>query len=199
MRRVLSLSFVFALVASAGVLVTASPAGACSCGVGTDATAFAQADAVFIAEVERIHDARTGDSGGPLVAILRVSDVFKGTVDRLQGVATPADGASCGFSFEAGVPYVVFASRSGGLVDLEDEFYEVDLCGGTRELADAAPTFDAPATSPNDAGPPSAAAIQAQLGDPRSSILPEMVIMASVLAFVLGLAAWFSRKNRPAT
>jgi hypothetical protein len=189
------MTLLFSLVASAAVLITASPARACSCGVGTDASNYEQADAVFLAEVDRIHEARTGGSEGPMVAVLRVSDVFKGAVDRLQGIATPADGASCGFSFEAGVPYVVFASKSG-MFDLEDEFYSADLCGGTRELADTTPAFAAP-VPPSDGGPPSVAAIQAQLGDPRSSIVPEMLILAAVLAFVLGLAGWFSRENRP--
>lgn len=195
MRRIITVSFVFAMVAATTVLVSATPAGACTCGSGTDVTNYDRADAVFVAEVDRIHEARGSD--GPEVVILRVSDVFKGDVDRLQGIATPDSGASCGFEFTAGVAYLVFASADT-LVELEDGFFQVDLCGGTRPLTEGAPSFAAAAVPPNDAGPPTAADIRAQLGDPRSSLFPEMLILAGVLAFVLGLAAWFSRKNRPA-
>lgn len=197
MRRFLSVSFVFAVIASATVLVAASPAGACSCPGGIDdATAFERADAVFLARVDRFHDARAGASDSPAVVVLRVSDVFKGDVDQLQGVATAAAGASCGFTFAPGVSYVVFASGDGSF-ELEEGFYEVDLCSGTRPLGDDAPAFAAGPTAPNE-GEPTIAAIQDQLGDTRTSLLPEAIILVAVLAFVLGLAAWFSRKNRPA-
>jgi hypothetical protein len=41
-------------------------------------------------------------------------------------------------------------------------------------------------------------AIQAQVGNPRSSLFPEALIFVGALGFILGLAAWFSRKGRPA-
>ena len=193
MRRVLSSAFVFAVVASATAIAAAAPASACSCG-GTE-LAFENADAVFIGQVDRDHPAR--DGGSVEVAIVQVSDVFKGDVDRLQGVASPVDGASCGYHLDVDGIYLIFAT-SAGLLDLEPGFYETNLCSGTRLIDDSDLGFDAPAYAPNDAGPPTAAEIKAQLGDPRSSLFPEAFIFVGVLGFILGLAAWFSRKNRPA-
>ena len=197
MRRILSLAFLFAAITSATTFVIASPAGACSCEAVDEAAAFENADAVFIGQITRTYPARDGEQVE--VVILQASDVFKGDVDRLQGVATPADEAGCGYQLEGDGIYLVFATRDGsGVVDLEDGFYETDLCTGTRLLADDDLGFEAVAYAPNDAGPPSTAEIRAQMGDPRSSLFPEAVIFGGVLAFILGLAAWFSRKSRPA-
>ena len=195
MRKFTLLSFVFTIIAATSVLASAAPAGACSCSGVDDATAFAEADAVFIAQVSRMHPAR--DGGDNEVAIVEVSDVFKGDVDRLQGVATSTD-TDCGYHLDGEEIYLIFATRDG-LLDLEDGFYEVNLCGGSRPLTDSDLGFEATAVAPTDAGPPSIADIQAQLGDPRSSLFPEALIFVGVLGFILGLAGWFSRKGRPAT
>lgn len=195
MRRFTLSTFVLAIIASATIMLTASPAGACSCGGAEQAFEFS--DAVFIGEVERIHDARGGSSLNPAVVILQVSDVYKGHVDRIQGVTTPAFGAGCGFDFIVGEAYVVFG-RSDGINDVDAGFYEANLCSGTYPLDDTVPDIDAIPSPPRDAGPPTIAAIQDQLGNPRASIIPEAIIFASVLGLVLGLVAWFSRKSRPA-
>ena len=196
MRRVLSFvfGFVFAMVATIAV-VAPTPAGACSCAPpSTEVEAFTLADAVFVGSVEQIYDARTGDSGNPQVVVMRVSDVYKGDVTETQGIVTSADGASCGFDFVVGEAYVVFSAST----DRTDEgFYESALCDGTRLLGDDTPELSVAPGLPQ-AGGPTVALIQDQLGHPRTSIVPEMLILAVVLAFVLGLAGWFSRKNRPA-
>ena len=194
MHRFLSLAVVFAAITSASVIITSSPAGACSCAQVDDAAAFEDADAVFVGQVIRTHPARDGEPVD--VVILQVSDVYKGDVDRLQGVATSAD-SDCGYRLDGDGIYLVFATGDD-LVDLEDGFYETSRCSGTRLLVDDDLGFEAVVYAPNEAGPPSTADIRAQLGDPRSSLFPEVVIFGGVLAFILGLAAWFSRKNRPA-
>lgn len=196
MRRVVSFAFVVAIITSATMVAAASPAGACSCGEVDDATAFDNADAVFIGQVVRTYPAREGEPVA--VVVLQVSDVFKGDVNRLQGIATPADD-TCADHLDGDGISLVFATRDGSL-DLEDGFYETNTCTGTRLLDDAGEIgFDATPYAPNDTGAPSTAEIRAQLGDPRSSIFPEAFIFVGVLGFILALAAWFSWRNRPAT
>jgi hypothetical protein len=198
MRRVLSLAFVFAAITSATVIVAASPAGACSCEELDDAVSFASADAVFIGQVIRTHPAR--DGGEVEVVVVQVSDVFKGEVDREQGIATPA--TDCGIAFQGGDAFLVFAdtTTTNDRITLEDGFLYTEACAGTRAItADTDLAFAGAATPPNDVGAPTTAEIRAQMGDPRSSIFPEAFIFVGVLGFILGLAAWFSRKNRPAT
>lgn len=196
MPRNAALSVVFAIIAAATVLVSATPAGACSCAGLDDDAGFAEADAVFLGAVEQIYDARSGSSANPEVVVFQVSDVFKGTVTQSQGVVTAADSASCGYDFVAGGVYVVFGD-TGAALDDGTAFYETELCSGTRLLDDTTPDFGV-APQPPLEGAPSVAQIQEQLGSPRDSLFPELFILAGVLAFVLGLAAWFSRKNRPA-
>jgi hypothetical protein len=200
MRRVLSFAFVTAAIASATVFVAAPPAGACGCEPVDDAVSFESADAVFIGQVIRTHPAREG--GAVEVAVLTVSDVFKGDVDREQGIVTPVMSPGCGIDFQSGDAFIVFASTttSNDRITIEDGFLYTEACAGTRAvMADTDLAFAGTPTSPNDVGAPSTAAIRTQLGDPRSSIFPEAFIFVGVLGFILGLAAWFSRKNRPAT
>jgi len=196
MRRFTLSTTALALIASATILLTASPAGACSCTGFTDQEAFGFADAVFIGSVSQIYDARSGSSQNPEVVLLQVSDVYKGDVDQVQAVTTPAFGPSCGFDFAVDEIYVVFGSVVG-LNDVDEGFYEANLCSGTRLLDNRAPEVDATASPPREGGPPTVAAIQDQLGVLRTSIIPEAIIFVSVLGLVIGLVAWFSRKSRP--
>jgi hypothetical protein len=200
MRRVLSFAFVTAAIASATIVSAASPAGACGCEAVDDAVAFANADAVFIGQIIRTHPAR--DGGEVEVEIFTVSDVFKGEVDREQGIVTPVMSPGCGIDFQSGDAFIVFASTttSNDRITVEDGFLYTEACAGTRAVtADTDLAFAGVPTSPNDVGAPSTAEIRAQMGDPRSSIFPEAFIFVGVLGFILALAAWFSRKNRPAT
>ena len=191
MRRVLSSVFVFAIAATSAITVAAAPAGACSCAPPTEAEAFERADAVFIGSVEQIYEARTGDSTNPEVVVMTVTDVYKGDVTSTQGIVTAADEASCGRDFVIGEAYLVFAASA------DDGFYESALCDGTRPLGDQAPDLGVAPTLPQE-GELTVARIQDQLGHPRTSLFPEALIFVGVLGFILGLAAWFSRKNRPA-
>ncbi len=181
------------LVASA--ILSAAPAGACSVDDIDDETAFEIADAVFLASVDAIYPARSGGSANPEVVILRVSDVYKGNVDELQGVVTPAESSSCGVDFVPGEVYVVFA---GGfdLLDSDPGFYEVNLANGTRSLREGDLMVDATSRLPDAAGPPSIEAINDQLGTTRDSLVPETVILVGVLTFVLGIASAFSWRDR---
>jgi len=198
MRRFTLSTMVFSLVTAATIFLSASPASACSCVGFTDEEAFELADAVFVGSVSQIYDARSGSSKNPEVAVLQVSDVYKGEVREVQAVTTPSFGPSCGFGFEVDGIYVVFG-RVEGINDVDEGFYEANLCTGTRLLDNRAPEVSATPAPAQDGDPPTVAAIQAQLGlgEVRESLIPEAIIFVSVLTLILGMAAWFSRKSRP--
>jgi hypothetical protein len=190
---------VVTLVLSA--VFAASPAGACSVDDIDDETAYEIADAVFLASVDAIYPARSGSSANPEVVILRVSDVYKGDVDELQGIVTPAESSSCGVDFVPGGVYVVFAGGFS-LLDADAGFYEVNLANGTRLLSEGDLALAVPSSLPNAAGPPSIEAINDQLGTTRDSLVPEAVILVGVLVFVLGIASafsWRDHRRRKAT
>lgn len=199
MRRASALTLTALVLAGLLVFASPAPAGACTCVEVDDAVAFADADAVFLGRLSRMHPAR--DGGTVEVAILTVSDVFKGDVVREQAVVTPENSAACGVDFLGDETYLVFArADSAGDIELEDGFLRTEACAGTRIVdADTDLAFAGAPDPPEDAGPPTTDEIRAQLGDPRSSLFPELFIAGGVLVFVLGIAAWFSRKSRPAT
>jgi hypothetical protein len=92
--------------------------------------ALAESSAVFSGEVVEVEK-------GPRIKMmglgdrvtLRASEVWKGPQQRTFEVSTPRSGAACGFLFEEGQEYLVYAS---GRQD-----FEVYLCSGTRPLSAA--------------------------------------------------------------
>jgi hypothetical protein len=129
-------AIVVVLVAMSG---SVAPAEGCSCaGVGPPCQAFWSAEAVFDATVLKIEKneqrAFVSTDGGPpvpalfndLVVTLEVHRPWKGPAgDRIQ-VLTNDNSGSCGYPFEPGVRYLVFAHRSRA-----DGRWEVSLCGAT--------------------------------------------------------------------
>jgi len=111
-------------------------ASACSCAMPPGSQeervelALAESSAVFSGEVVEVEK-------GPRIKMmglgdrvtLRASEVWKGPQQRTFEVSTPRSGAACGFLFEEGQEYLVYAS---GRQD-----FEVYLCSGTRPLSAA--------------------------------------------------------------
>lgn len=184
------------------VLASAGPAMACSCaGPLTDTEALASADAVFIGTVASIHAPREGMfvETHPAVVVLDVDAVYSGEIGEQVGVVTNESSAACGFDFELATEYLVFGRSETGFHTLEDGWYDVGLCSGTRELAAAEVDIDADPAPPLATGPVSDGAIQRHLGSVRPSLFPEAFIFVGVLAFVLGMIAWLNRKTRTVT
>ena len=110
------------------------PSWACSCALVSRQELARSADVVFTGGVQAI------DRGqGRVVAAFAPDLVFKGTVGGDPTVATASDGAACGFHFEEGRRYTVFASEHRGRL-------ETGLCSGTKAGDIAAERFglDAP-------------------------------------------------------
>jgi hypothetical protein len=121
-----------------GIVVLYPPdcASACSCALppGTQKErverALSSSEAVFSGEVAAIEkEAATSRHPGTVTVALRVSEEWKGPERGTLKVSTASQESACGFPFEKGREYLVYAD---GKHDLE-----VDLCSGTKPLSEA--------------------------------------------------------------
>ncbi|MEW5930677.1 MAG: hypothetical protein AB1941_24720 [Gemmatimonadota bacterium] len=95
--------------------------------------ALAQADAVFAGRVVSVTERREEDPGHPGGPYLEVRIVpgrrWKGAAADTVTVRTADNSAACGYAFETGGEYLVYAAGEDAL--------RVNLCSRTRPLADA--------------------------------------------------------------
>jgi hypothetical protein len=88
------------------------PAYACSCVSPPDpATALADASAVFVGTVlsTEVRDGPVMSSGDPVRVTFDVAQVWKGPTETPLVVITARDSATCGFGFQPGAEYIVYA------------------------------------------------------------------------------------------
>ncbi len=110
-------------------------AAACSCAFPADSSprelakeSFSDADAVFAGEVIELDEPLVGMSSTALTTVtFRVSEVWKGSTQRTMDVQTEDWAAGCGYRFEEGESYLVYAY---------DEM-RVTGCGGAKPLSKA--------------------------------------------------------------
>lgn len=167
-----------ALVFVVGLVVLGHQPGAwaCSCAPSSMREHFGRADAVFAGTVTNREDPNAGasvrSSADPIIWTFDVDSTQKGRVEDPQQVRSEQDGASCGFGFEIGRRYQVFADDGEG-------GYHTGLCSGTYELASGAQPFGAslPVT-----------------GAGSSAVGAAALAGAALLAVLLGTAA--SRRHR---
>jgi Carboxypeptidase regulatory-like domain len=116
--------------------------GACSCGAGGAACQVVwNSEAVFVARAiglgEEIESVRMigalGVGWRERVVRLKVSEAFRGVEVGDLTVRTAASSASCGFTFEVGRTYLVFADR-----DKVSGAFTVSLCSNTALVDDSA-------------------------------------------------------------
>ena len=121
---------------SAFLLAPPSPAWACSC-VPPDPPpiAFANTDAVFAGRVTQISDPRWPgglvSSADPVRVVFQVNDSWKGVTTTTVLIATAVSGASCGYTFDVGRQYVVYAYNNNGV-------WGTNMCTRTNDVANAA-------------------------------------------------------------
>jgi hypothetical protein len=116
-----------ALMGMSLLLLLPDCASACSCMVVPIQRYISSSDAVFSGEVVDLQNIRM--FGPSDTVTLRVSEVWKGTDQGTIEVSTPSQGSACGYAFEEGQEYLVYAY---GKQDLK-----VDACGGTTHLSKA--------------------------------------------------------------
>jgi hypothetical protein len=119
--------FVFLMAFSLTLGLSPSVASACSCIMPVPPLeALVQSDAVFVGtvtDVSLVGDYRKNVEFEALV-------VWKGDVGKETGVFTARDSAACGFAFEAGKTYVVYAHD-----DVEGEGRTANSCSRTHEVS----------------------------------------------------------------
>ncbi|MEX0653685.1 MAG: hypothetical protein WD534_03330 [Phycisphaeraceae bacterium] len=128
---------VLSLTAGLFVLLALSVevASACSCmAPPPPAEARDQAGAVFSGTVTQIDD----DEGRRKIVTLEIARIWKwpGQPARTVEVSTASNSAACGFPFEQGKEYLVYADRAGE-DDAEAATFTTNLCTRTTLLADA--------------------------------------------------------------
>jgi hypothetical protein len=120
--------FSLAILSIFSVLLAAPQAAyACSCmAAGSPKESLEQSAAVFIGTVESVGEPQDGSR----FVLFDVRNAWKGVATSNIAVTTPQDSAMCGFNFEQGKSYVVYASQD------ESGVLSVNLCSRTHELAE---------------------------------------------------------------
>lgn len=124
MRSAQRLLLGFGLIgAFLGLLGSTTPVFACSCAEATPTEQFSNATAVFVGTVENISlDGRRRSID------FDVSESRKGSIAESVTVSTGWGDGDCGFDFEAGREYVVYAYEEGGQLG-------TGICSGTSLIA----------------------------------------------------------------
>jgi hypothetical protein len=131
MNRILRIILLSLLLAS-HFLGSARPGYACSCLPPVPPQdAMSEAAVVFAGQVTNVAPA-AGDAGGPqlIPVTFEVSQVWKGSADAQMTVRTERDSAACGYPFEAGREYIVYAY-------LGDNLLQTNLCSRTAPIENA--------------------------------------------------------------
>jgi len=117
-----------ALMGMSLLLLLPDCASACSC-MGVPIQRYiSSSDAVFSGKVVEIDRPSTIED--PETVTFRVIESWKGPGGDKLEVKTPVSGASCGYHFEEGQDYLVYAYGKG-------EPFETDICSGTTHLSKA--------------------------------------------------------------
>jgi 5-hydroxyisourate hydrolase-like protein (transthyretin family) len=122
------------LLAWTAVIASPSAATACSCVVGSPiCETFWRTDAVFSGEVVDISSAPGVKDQLPLgnrLVRIRVIQAWRGGASGIVEVRTGSGGGDCGYNFQQGVRYLVFASQWSGTLS-------TGICSPTRRLDEA--------------------------------------------------------------
>jgi len=111
------------------IVFSSQKAFACSClGRNTPVTEYKQVDAVFVGTVSKL--GRRDSTFSDLRASFTISEGLKGAGSENIDVYTSSQGTACGFPFEEGSTYLVYAHR-----DPQTKELSTSICGRTRTLS----------------------------------------------------------------
>lgn len=168
----------------------AAPAHACSCAWDDGLRQIAHADQIFTGEVTSQRDGRSSTMYGPRAAVsFAVDDVYKGPVARTAIVLAVRQTASCGYEFENGGRYLVYAVK-----DQEDPaLLTTGLCTGTKLLAGAA-------TAENALGQPREPVAGGPSVDDYTARPSKVLLVGGGVAVLaaVGGSVWIWRRRRTA-
>lgn len=178
------------VVAAAVFLANPGCAFACSClPPGTPQEELGKSDAVFAGKVVQVSGQVDGGAAETVEVRLEVSQVWKGAESRTVLLKTPGSSASCGFNFEQGREYVVYASQQEGNLT-------AGLCSRTSPLASAADDLAVlgSGTAPSGEAETPATLPDAGSDNPARPLPP--YLLGVVALGVLGLALGFATRER---
>ena len=173
-------------VGAVGIL-SAAPAGACSCMELDDQAAFDGADVVFVGELIDYQPPPRSEvmtSADPATWTFGVDEVFKGEATAVQDVVSAVSGATCGLELpREHATVLVFANHSAEDPEGGGQL-EANLCGGTR-VGEAPAAFAATASPPKPVAEPA----PDDPADDSTSAVPfvfaGVVVAGAVAAFVI--------------
>ena len=171
---------------------------ACKCLVpGTPSEEVEKFVAVFAGRVVSIEhsfdpNAATVGPGDRTTIGLEVSTVWKGDVDRDMHVTTPPTGGSCGFAFEEGREYILYAHDS----PYDDGGYSVSICSRTALLSEAQADLDALGEGSPPMGGTAVTEPERTQGSSESTTWVIMLgaVAAALLFAALSVVAWVRRR-----
>ena len=132
------------IVGALWLLSSPGPVYACSCvAPGTPLEELEQFSAVFAGRVVSVQHSYDPEGGivtpdDHFTIGFEVSVVWKGTVHESVYITTPPTGGACGFTFEVGQEYIVYAYDSR----YDDGGYSTGICTRTALLGDAQEDLD---------------------------------------------------------
>ncbi len=163
-----------------GWLGSTTPAFACSCAMATPSEQFENAKAVFVGTVKDI-----SADGYDNIVDFDVSESRKGLNTKSVSVTTSQQGASCGFSFEKGREYTVYAYDDNG--DLG-----TGICSGTSLLIADAQDGDSEIDITSNPTDPAIKTTKS-----KNSIAP--IVIAVIISFIAGALATHAVEHRKKT
>ena len=200
--RRLCLLAAFVVVSGFGAtLATPDCAHACSCGAPAGASpqdlvrqGLRSSDAVFAGEVTGIDRPRLmTSSSDPMSVTFRVAEAWKGAEGETVDVKTAVSDVSCGYPFDKGDSYLVFASKG---TTYGDGDLEVALCGSTKPLSEADTALAA--LGPGEA-PTGSSASADQLPDTSGGLpgFSGLALISALLAVGTGALVGAALRHRP--
>jgi hypothetical protein len=124
----LSLMFSIAIVVA---ISNGQVASACSCAIQPNpATGLAASTSVFEGRVAKIESGQQNN-----LVIFDVTQVWKGPISKTITVSTAANQTSCGYDFELGKQYIVYAYGSSQALGVESCGKTTTIENGTQDLA----------------------------------------------------------------
>jgi len=131
MTRTMRILLLLVIITSMLTIET-GPAYACSCAPpGPPDEELSNAAAVFTGKVISLAKPKGGfgpvSSADPIEVTFQVDKVWKGSVSQTTTITTARSGASCGYTFEKGSEYIVYAHG-------QENNLSVSLCSRTQPL-----------------------------------------------------------------
>ncbi|MNZ94229.1 Tissue inhibitor of metalloproteinase [compost metagenome] len=183
--RTILLLFTFLIVVE-GLVSYAGEAYACSCASSiTMQERFDSSHAVFAGtavSVESTSMPLFRSSAKAVKAAFKVNEVWKGQVTSTIEVITPEYSDSCGYEFEVGERYLVYAQADGKALN-------VNLCNGTVIHAKAGEQLAALGSG----------SVPPQTVEAEESVLDKIPVIVLLLLFLISLMAvliYFIRRKR---